>query len=561
MNSPGAGGMRRHIAIAAGVLVALIVLIGYGHTLSYPFLYDDVSSIRDNAVLDRPGDLRALWSFRPSRIIVHLSLAWNVALGGRDPAAMRAVNLVIHALCALLVGWIAFELSRLLARARGDANARGSQTRGTGALRSPAWQPAPPELVGLCAALLFAAHPLATQAVTYLIQRTTSLAALFELAAVALYLRARAGGPGMLWVASWTAALLAAFTKEMAVILPVAIGLIEWTLRRAGSRGPGATKLAPYLLVIPLIGWAAQLHSDELGRAASGLRETADISRWSYLLTQWVVIPRYLALWLFPRGQNLDPDVAIRLAPDTTVLLGLAVLVGASVVAFRLAKRRPLVLTGWAWFLVCLIPESSIVPIRDVMVEHRTYLPMAGLTWAAAALLAPPSFRSARLVVLMLLVFVLAGVTRERNRTWRDALALWSDVAAKSPLRPRGHNNLAMALDALGRSTEAEASYKRALALDPRYLYARVNLGRLYGMEGRYREAITMLEQARQIDPGQVEVWNNLGLAWWGLGDAARAADAFEDALEVAPGAREPAENLARLRASVKAAMRPPRTP
>jgi hypothetical protein len=146
--------------------------------------------------------------------VVHLSLALNLALTGRGPVGLRAINLVIHLLASLLVGWIVAEL------ARGEP--------------SDARQRASPRMVGLVAALLFAAHPLATQAVTYLIQRTTSLAALLELAAVAFFLRARRGREVRWWAASWSCALLAAQTKEMAVALPIGIALVEATLRAQG---------------------------------------------------------------------------------------------------------------------------------------------------------------------------------------------------------------------------------------------------------------------------------------------------------------------------------------
>ena len=98
---------RSRIAFIA-VFVALLI-VGYGHTLGYPYHYDDFSSIRDNPVLRSAGDPGAIWRFRPSRVVVHLSLAWNLALAD-SLAALRAVNVLIHAATSLLVGWVAAEL-------------------------------------------------------------------------------------------------------------------------------------------------------------------------------------------------------------------------------------------------------------------------------------------------------------------------------------------------------------------------------------------------------------------------------------------------------------------
>lgn len=504
-----------------------VIAAGYLHVLGAPFQYDDLSSIRDNPALDRPTDLGAIWRFRPPRFIVHLSLAWNLALTGRAPWGLRLVNLLIHFAAALLVGWIASELAR---RLRGP----------------PAGEA---ESIGLVAALLFAAHPLATQAVTYLIQRTASLAAALELLAVALYLRARDRPGWVLWIASWAVALLAAFTKEMAVALPVAIAFLEWRLRRAGARGAPWARLVPYALVIPAILLSTRLPAGELGRAVTNWRETADISRLSYLATQLTVVPRYLGLWLWPAGQNLDPDVPVRAGFDAAAGLGLALLAAVTAAAFALGRRAPLVPVGWAWFLITLAPESSVFPIRDVMVEHRAYLPMAGLAWGVACLIVSVVHGvRARHALVAAIVIALVTVTVARNRVWRTPESLWSDVTRKSPAKARGFENLGLAVQDLGRFAAAESLYAQAIALDSSDVYARVNLGALRGRQGRYRDAIEVLDEAQSLAPDQIEVLTNLGNAWWGLGDTTRAATYYERALVVAPGATRPALNLRRMR-------------
>src|SRR5262249_46809176 len=180
-----------------------------------------------------------------------------------------------------------------------------------------------------------------------------------------------------------------------------------FTLRRAGAGPAKPILLAPYWVVVPLVAWTAQLPAAELGRAVTGFRETAEISRTTYLLTQLVGIPRYLLLCLLPRGQNLDPDVALHTSFDPAVAAGLGVLVAASAGAILASRRYPLLALGWAWFLLTLTPESSLVPIRDVMVEHRTYLPVAGLCWGAAAVLGNLSAGS-RVRVLACALLVLA---------------------------------------------------------------------------------------------------------------------------------------------------------
>jgi tetratricopeptide (TPR) repeat protein len=516
------------------LMVAAVIAAGYLHTLPYSFHFDDVTSLRDNAALDRPGDLRALWSFRPSRFVLYLSFAWNAAVTGRTPAGLRIGNLLIHLASSLLVGWIAAELQRRLGEKRG---------------RIIGGRAASPEMVGAIAALIFAAHPLATQAVTYLIQRAASLTAMLELAAVALYLRARRGDGARYWALSWSFALIASFTKEMVVALPILIVAIELALRRAGPRRAPIAALAPYAIVIPIVQWTAHLYNVEERRALSGIVETDTIGHAAYLLTQLTVVPRYLMLWFFPRGQNLDHEIAVHSSWDPAVLAGLLGVVVATAIALVARRRFPLVALGWAWFLIAIAPESSLVPIRDVMYEHRAYLPMAGLAWGAGEMLATfAAGGRSRLLLPGLIVLALVIVTHVRNRAWRDELTLWSDVTRKSPGMARGFNNLGMALEERGQPERAESTYAHAIALEPDYVYARVNLGRYYGVHGRYRDALRVLLEADSLAPDQLEILNNLGTAWWSLGDTTRAAAYFEHALRVRPDAPEPALNLARMR-------------
>ncbi|MGD8394141.1 MAG: tetratricopeptide repeat protein [Candidatus Eiseniibacteriota bacterium] len=568
------------------VVTAAVIAGAYLHTLDDGYAFDDYESIRDNPTLDHWRDIGPIWHFRPSRFVVHMSLALNVATSGRSLVAFRLTNLVIHWLCAVLVGWIAVQLLEVT-RSGAPPRAPGDPSSS----RRATW-------IALAAALVFAAHPLATQAVTYLIQRTTSLAALLELGAVATYLGARArqrarGTAWTLWGVSWALAVLAAFTKEMAFALPFLIAMIELVLRQherarpAGGSPTGQDRqparrtwpwLLPYLAVVPIIAVTTQLPAIELDGRLPGLRETTEIGRAAYLWTELVVIPRYLALAIWPAGQNLDHDVPLRPTPDLTVAAGALLLVALTLLAWRLRRRWPLVTIGWLWCLIALLPESSLIPISDVMNEHRTYLPLAGLVWPAAVALVtagtaigarwrsgtgsshgtgtdrpvtgPTTGLATGLATAALLVAVvvpLAIATHERNMVWRDELTLWRDVTRKSPGKARGYNNLGLALAARGRLAAAEKAYRRAIELDPDYVYARVNLGQLYGTTGRPEQALELFEEAVAIDPEHVAALNNLGTARWTLGDLAGAEAAYRQALAVAPQAREPRRNLMRL--------------
>ena len=525
--------------VVTAAAAALVVAAGYLHTLHYPFHFDDFDWIRDNPALRPPLDLAAIWDFRPSRFVADLTFALNWITSGGTPASFRATNLLIHWLSSLLVGWIAVELARAVP---GKVS--------SGAPRAAAASIA----IGVIAALIFAAHPLATQSVTYLTQRITSLAALLVLASVAGFLRARRTGGNAAWGASWALALAAALTKEMAVALPFAIVGLEAWLRAVRAPGrAGGLRLAPFFLILPLVVWSAGHPLGPERLVAGGLRETADIGRAEYFLTQMTVIPRYLGLAIWPAGQCLDPVPPLHSAPDAAVLGGAALLVALTIAALAFRARAPLALAGWGWFLVTVAPESSLIPIRDLMMEQRAYLPLAGLCWVAAAGLASLSTRSVRMAAAATLVVALTAVTHARNRVWRDELSLWSDSVAKSPGSARAQNNLGLALEAEGRQAEAERAYRAAIAAQPAHVFARVNLGRLYGRGRRLDDALRVLGEADSLSPGDPLVLNNLGTAWWSKGDTARAAALYLRAQDADPGTPYPAANLERMRRGIPA--------
>jgi hypothetical protein len=203
-----------------------------------------------------------------------------------------------------------------------------------------------------------------------------------------------------------------------------------------------------------------------------------DISPLEYLFTQVVVIPRYLRLVVLPWGLNVDHDIAVERSFSPAVVSGFAFL--AILLAFGLYAVRRWPVLGFAtlWLFVALSVESSVLPIHDVMVEHRMYLVMPGIALAAGNGFAWVfrQRRSPALIAGAAALLVLSALTFMRNEVWRTHVSLWSDALAKSPRKARVYVNLGQALHLAGRVDEAISRYCQALALDPRHVRARVNL-------------------------------------------------------------------------------------
>jgi protein O-mannosyl-transferase len=519
VSQPGhQGGQEREAAWAAWPAVATclaITAVGvacYAGALRGELVFDDLRQIQGNPLLRDLGNYLgsdAGYLALPNRYVGYLTFALNIRFAGLSVEAFRLVNLLIHIANALLV----CALVRLAFRA---PRLRQSTLAGD------AWA------VAATAGALFVAHPLQTEAVTYVVQRFASLSTFFYLGATVLWLRLRlADAPRRrdawrraLDLAPVLAfALLAMRTKEIAFTLPFAILLVELVLFGRPDRST-LVLLAPVLATAAVIPVTLLLSPSppNLGDAAAS--GAGRLSPLEYLATQLTVIPRYLRLFLLPLGQNFDPDLpGARSFLEPQVLAGLtlivALLAGAAWCLRAPARRAAdpalrLVGLGGLWFFLGLSVESTLVPLADVMAEHRAYLPSAGLvvTVAAGGALLARSLAPRRLPMLLLsaaavVTLSLSAATVARNRVWRDELSLWADTAAKSPSKARVQLNLGMALYERGRVDEAIGCFLRAVGLRPDYAEAHTDLGVAYGRKGLTDEASREIALGLQLSAGR----------------------------------------------------------
>jgi tetratricopeptide (TPR) repeat protein len=540
------------------VVVVLATLAAYANALRVPFHFDDFGVVLSNRVLREPA---LLWPPLAPRWLGDLTFALNFAVGGTDPLGYHLVNVLLHVANALLV----FALARTTLR--------------TPALRAAAAGPLLRPYLPVAAALLFALHPMGTQAVTYVAQRYATLATLLYVGAVLLYARARLAleaapaarvRAGVLYGLALLAALGAVKTKEIAFTLPIAVAGYELLCFPGPSRRRLllALPFAALALLVPLSHAAVEV---ELERVTA---ETTAIPRLTYLLTQTRVVVAYLRLLLLPLGQNLDHDVPLSDSlADPRVLGSLAVLAAVAglalwrLVAARRAGRAAgaLFFLGVAWFFVTLAVESSVIPIRDVMVEHRVYLPSVGASIAlATALLAalealplPGSPAVVAAIALAVVAAPLGVATHLRNRVWRDELSLWSDVVAKSPGKARPHNYLGIVYGSAGDPGRAMAEFQEALRLAPWYPDALINLAGMYRKAGDRDAALRLYEKAVLVAPQRAIVHSDLGAMYLILGRLADAERELELALRLDPRLPEARANVALLRA--RPAPPPPR--
>jgi protein O-mannosyl-transferase len=516
----------------AAALVALAAVAAYASSLSVPFFFDDRPAIVDNPtirqlaaigqVLSPPND----GSSAMGRPIVNLSLAINHAIGGTEPRGYHVLNVILHGLSGLvLLGVVRRTLLQPVLRERWAAGSA---------------------LTACAVAVWWVAHPLQTESVSCVVQRTELLVGLFYVLTLYGFVRYAENPDGRRWAAiSITACALGMASKEVMVTAPVIVLLYDrtfvagsfreaWKQRRWLHASLGATWLILAILAMRSGG----------GRAASagfGL----GITPWSYLLKQFEAIVTYVQLALWPNPLVIDYGTAVAHDWAEVALQALAVAIAGGATLWALVRRPVWGFLG-AWFFAILAPSSSFVPlVSQTMAEHRMYLPLAAIVAVLAGV--GHALIGARTLAVMATAASALGITTvARNHMLQDELALWSDTMAKRPENPRAHASYALALSDRDRYHEAIPHFERALALDPKSVATHQNLANAFVQVGSFPAAIAHYRRAIQLEPSLAIAHNSLGVALRKSGDMESALREFQRAVQLDPKLASAHQNLAR---------------
>jgi len=432
----------------------VIGLVVFSNSVSGPFIWDDRVAIVENASIASPSGLSD--AFRPpaenpmtGRPLVNASLALNYRLGGLHPFGYHVWNILTHIAAALfLFGAVRRTLSLACARDTGLSSAATS-------------------MAFLCA-LLWMIHPLQTEAVDYVTQRTESMAGLFVLAAMYAALRDAESAHPWRWRAAAIGACAAGMAcKESAAVAPILILLYDAAFRGASVMAALRRRRAFYAgLALTWLVFGGLLLS-RLGSNSAGFG--GGIGPIAYALNQAPLILTYLKLALVPSPLVLDYGPAVpSTSPSNWAALGLVVLLVVGVVA-SWWRARPLAFLG-SWFFVTLVPSSSIVPVfTEVGAERRVYLALGSVVVLAVAgvLLFAQRYAhrqagTAAPVIVCAIATAFAVLTWQRNAVYADPIRLWESVVQARP-HCRAHMNLGVLLKDAGRRDQAIAEFRSAL--------------------------------------------------------------------------------------------------
>ncbi len=556
--------IRRH-----ALWLAAATLLVYANSLSNGFTGDDYLVVANNRFIQSPRNLPRLFSksylttdadlayqslrdigsgessYRPVVTFSYFADRW---IWGRGTFGYHLTNLLLHLANVLLF----YALAAAIA---GDPRK------------------------AFLAALLFALHPLNSEAVNAIAYREDLLAFLFVMASFIAYRRS--------WLArSAVFFLLALFSKESAVVLPALLILHDYCFVFAGDLKKLLGAFRRYLvhgavLLVYVLVWLY------FTQHLSNMVVPPPIAALPYALTLLKVFGIYVRWLVFPIGVHLtapDPAFFVRSFFDPAVVSTLAVLALLAAGVFQIAKRRSMLLLFSAlWFLIAYLPVSGLVPTRHLLAARYLTIPIAGFCLVLASLVIDLRSKKARAYVIGTLVAFYAVFTFIRNITFSNNLVFFSEMAEHAPNNAMARAALAecdlkagrfraavnesqraIALDArlqyahyvlgvcyykMGRFDKAAAELRTAVDLDPRFPDPYLWLVNALGNSARYEQADPVYKRYLEIDPSSVTGWIN-----WGINQARRerwqsARALWVKALASEPGNREALLNLKKLRA------------
>jgi protein O-mannosyl-transferase len=512
--SPVQADNRTPLVSTAAAFAALIAAgaVTFGNSLSGVFVFDDIAAIVDNP------HIRQLWplgnallapadSPPAGRPVIAVSLALNYAVGGLDVGGYHLFNIGVHILASLVLFGL---IHRTLEAAPLN------------------WPPARARGIALISALLWLVHPLQTEVVNYVSQRTESVMGLLYLLTLYASNRARSDCARIRWMVVAIAVCATGMaSKEVMVTAPLMVVFYDWVFRSddfarvARKRWPLWLGLAATWLILAALMWTAP-RAGTVG-ASSGFSPSV------YAASQPLAVLRYLRLALWPSPLVLDYGIARALPPPQFVPQAAAVLI-LVVLTIVLTRVRPLVAFPLVWFFAILAPSSSVVPIAsEVAAERRMYLPLASLIVLVVVAIdvalrhlvkvqarrnASDTRAGVRTPVAVALTVGAMGLlivtSMRRNLDYRMEETIWRTSVSRWP-QARAQNILGAVL--LDNNQHAEGMYflKQAVQSAPGYARAHRNLAQALQATGDLPAAIEQYEQYLRLQPQDSDAHERVG--------------------------------------------------
>ncbi|MBN3038161.1 MAG: tetratricopeptide repeat protein [Candidatus Omnitrophica bacterium] len=527
----------------AGSLI-LIVILGfavYGNSLGGKFIWDDEFLVQENIFIKDLSHIGKFFDrgigagagekygfYRPLQMVTYMI---DYAFWKLDVKGYHIGSIIYHILAALSLFWLVHILF-------------------------DDW------LISLSTALLFVVHPVHTEAVTYISGRSDSLTLLFMLLCLVFYLKTLTSGNIVSYLLALLAYVLALLSRESALILPLFILLYHYCFGKRFN----------LLSFMPIAGIAfiyLVVRFTFLKELQTYLTHTSTL--WQRLPGFFIAIVNYIRLLFLPLGLHMEYSNRLFPLANTKAIIGIFILGGLLVYAYKKRQSNSLVSFGLFWFFLGLVPVSGLYPINAYMAEHWLYLPSIGIFLIVAKGLSVLREKKGRVLstipFVVLLVFY-SSLTIRQNTYWNEPISFYQRTLKYAPYSEKAHynlgneykanedyqkaialykktieidpeyikayNNLGLAYHSIDEKDQAEAVYLKTIEIDPEYAKPYNNLGRVYEDKGQNQKAITYYTKAIEIDPDYSTAYYNMGIAYYPL-DVQKSIAAYKKATEIDP--------------------------
>jgi protein O-mannosyl-transferase len=501
-------------------ILCLLGILTFFGTLQSPFLYDDTHAIVENP------HIRDLWDFQNTvgienifnRSVVLLTYAVNREVGDLDVFGFHLFNIFIH----ICVGIVLYFLTRtLLAIETEKLQAR--------------LKPLP-----LFAACIYLLHPVTVQPVAYLSNRSSLLVTLFFLLGFYFFVQSvRGWKPGGEMRSLARAALVLIFfflgagSKGIIVTLPVMAVAYLWfkTPRMETNKFVTIAMLILFPILIYLGYRYMQMGNLLVLKADPG---SLSMDRGLYFLTQMkALVFYYLLKFLLPFNLNFEPDMPLVsgiLDPEWITGFGVMTLMGVGLYS----QNSKLARFAFLWAFITILPTSSLIPLKQIVSDHRAYLPGVGICLALGVgcltAIRHPLFRPLMIFSLLLMISLL---TLNRSLDFRTEVSLWQDTALKSQQKALVHNNLAAAYLAEKKFDSALKEIEITLKLDPLYTDAHINRGHIFSQQKNWQAAKIEFDRGLLLGSPKAEAFFNAGLVRTYLNLTEESISFFKEAIKI----------------------------
>ncbi|MCK5305699.1 MAG: tetratricopeptide repeat protein [Candidatus Omnitrophica bacterium] len=494
--------------------VVLIMLAGsfvYLDSLDGRFIWDDNHLVKNNTYIrdlsclpnifteslaGGSGDLYL--AYRPLQILTYM---FDYSLWGLNHFGFHLTNILLHILTALAVYWFVTILFD-------------------------------DRLLSLITGLLFAVHPIHTEAVCYISGRADPLSALFILLSFIFYAKLEKKKNFFSEILIFVFYILALLSRESSLILPLLIILYSYIFGR---------KINKRVLIVMLGTTAAYvfLRMTVLKFSVPLASNYASTTLLQRVPGFFAALGSYVSLLFLPLNLHMEYGIKLFYPAQLQVILGFIIFLLLVVYAFSKRGSNKLISFALFWFLAALLPVSNFYPINSYMAEHWLYLPSVGFFLISGWILTR-LYRKRRCGVLMAVVitgllFFYGCLTVKQCDYWKDALTFYKRTLRCAPSSHRLYSTLGNEYSQRGRYKEAIASCKRAIELKPDYSFAYYNLGNAYNSLGRYEKAIVSFRKSIELNKTYVNSYNNLAIAYSLTGELKKAVAASKEAIKLKP--------------------------